>query len=149
MSQPSKDIIGMNFNCDSPWHMTWTNTYRESVKTILDVKLIHDLDWSHDSFDKQKYKKWTVTKKTLLFEYNIINSFQILNNRPQEVSSINNNQRQASLKIEETVVEDARFPEHGAKEIIIKDGTVTQISGGQYNGFIQVFTHASVIWIDL
>ena len=74
----------------------------------------------------------------MILEYNIINSFQILNNRPQEVSSINNNQRQASVKIEETVVEDARIPEHGAKEIIIKDGTVTQISGGQYNGFIQV-----------
>ena len=74
----------------------------------------------------------------MILEYNIINSFQILNNRPQEVSSINNNQRQASVKIEETVVEDARFPEQGAKEIIIKDGTVTQISGGQYNGFIQV-----------
>ena len=83
--------------------------------------------------------------KNLLLEYNIINSFQILNNRPQEVSSINNNQRQASVKIEETVVEDARFPEHGAKEIIIKDGTVTKISGGQYNGFIQVFFQSSVI----
>ena len=57
----------------------------------------------------------------MILEYNIINSFQILNNRPQEVSSINNNQHQASVKIEETVVEDARFPEHGAKEIIIKD----------------------------
>ena len=82
--------------------------------------------------------------KNLLFEQKIINSLQIPNNQPQEVSSINiNNQRQASVKIEETVVEDARFPEQGAKEIIIKDGTVTQISGGQYNGFIQVVTGIS------
>ena len=77
----------------------------------------------------------------MILEYNIINSFQILNNRPLEVSSINNNQHQASVKIEETVVEDARFPEQGAKEIIIKDNTVTQISGGHYNGFIQVVSY--------
>ena len=79
----------------------------------------------------------------MILEYNIINSFQILNNRPQEVSSINNNQHQASVKIEESVTEDARFPEKVAKELIIKDDTVTRISGGQYNGFIQVFIYTS------
>ena len=57
--------------------------------------------------------------------------FQILNPLP-----ISNNQ-QPSVFLEETVIEDARFPEQAAQELIIKDGTVTTISGGQYNGFIQ------------
>ena len=48
-----------------------------------------------------------------------------------------NNQHQPSIVLEETVLEDATFPEQGAQELIIKDGTVTHISGGQYNGFIQ------------
>ena len=57
--------------------------------------------------------------------------FQILNPLP-----ISNNQ-QPSVILEKTVIEDARFPEQAAQELIIKDGTVTTISGGQYNGFIQ------------
>ena len=70
-------------------------------------------------------------------EWNIIILCQVLNNRQQEILS-RNNEDQTYVKIEESVIEDARFPEKVAKELVIKDGTVTQISGGQYNGFIQV-----------
>ena len=34
-------------------------------------------------------------------------------------------------------MEDATHPEVVAQEIIVKDGTVTHIGGGQYNGFLQ------------
>ena len=61
-----------------------------------------------------------------------MDEFQILHN------PINNkNQQQPSLVVEETVIEDATFPEQAVQELIIKDGTVTHIGGGQYNGFIQ------------
>ena len=63
-----------------------------------------------------------------------INQFQILNN-PLLIG--NKNQHQSSVIIEETVEEDATFPQQAFQEVIIKDGTVTHIGGGQYNGFIQ------------
>ena len=39
--------------------------------------------------------------------------------------------------VEETVIEDLSVPEIIAQEIIIKDGTITHIGAGPYNGFIQ------------
>ena len=59
--------------------------------------------------------------------------FQIL----ESPLSIRNKQHQPYIVLEETVLEDATFPEQVAQELIIKDGTVTHIGGGQYNGFIQ------------
>ena len=50
---------------------------------------------------------------------------------------IRNNQHKPYIALEETVLEDVTFPEQAAQELIIKDGTVTHIGGGQYNGFIQ------------
>ena len=41
-------------------------------------------------------------------------------------------------EIEETIEEDAIFPEQVAQEVVIKDDTVTHIGAGPYNGFIQV-----------
>ena len=49
----------------------------------------------------------------------------------------NKNQHQQSVIVEETVIEDATFQQQAVQEMIIKDGTVTHIGGGQYNGFIQ------------
>ena len=63
-----------------------------------------------------------------------INQFQILNN-PLLIG--NKNQNQPSAILEETVIEDTTFPQQAVQEMIIKDGTVTHISGGQYNGFIE------------
>ena len=63
-----------------------------------------------------------------------MNQFQILNN-PLLIG--NKNQHQSSVIIEESVEEDATFPQQAFQEVIIKDGTVTHIGGGQYNGFIQ------------
>ena len=63
-----------------------------------------------------------------------MNQFQILNN-PLLIG--NKNQHQSSVIIEERVIEDATFPQQAVQELIIKDGTVTHIGGGQYNGFIQ------------
>ena len=39
--------------------------------------------------------------------------------------------------IEETIIEDATVPEIIGQEIIIKDGTITHIGAGPYNGFLQ------------
>ena len=39
--------------------------------------------------------------------------------------------------IEEVIIEDASVPEIIAQEVIIKDGTITHIGAGPYNGFIQ------------
>ena len=39
--------------------------------------------------------------------------------------------------VQETIIEDSTFPEQAVHEIIIKDGTVTHIGGGHYNGYIQ------------
>ena len=61
-----------------------------------------------------------------------MDEFQILHN---PIS--NKIQRQPSFVTEETVIEDATFPELPVQELIIKDGTVTHIGGGLYNGFIQ------------
>ena len=61
-----------------------------------------------------------------------MDEFQILHN---PIS--NKNQRQPSLVVEETAIEDGTFPELPVQELIVKDGTVTHIGGGQYNGFIQ------------
>ena len=61
-----------------------------------------------------------------------MDEFQILHN---PIS--NKIQRQPSFVTEETVIEDATFPQQVVQEMIIKDGTVTHIGGGQYNGFIQ------------
>ena len=63
-----------------------------------------------------------------------INQFQILKN-PLLIGNIDQNK--SSVIIEETVTEDATFPQQAVQELIIKDGTVTHIGGGQYNGFIQ------------
>ena len=49
----------------------------------------------------------------------------------------NKNKHQPSVIVEETVIEDATFQQQAVREMIIKDGTVTHIGGGQYNGFIQ------------
>ena len=49
----------------------------------------------------------------------------------------NKNKHQPSVIVEETVIEDATFQQQAVQEMIIKDGTVTHIGGGQYNGFIQ------------
>ena len=75
----------------------------------------------------------------LLFRKYLINLFQILNNQLQQVINNNNtnNQRQPSVVIEETVLEDAIFPEQVAQEITIKDDTVTHIGAGPYNGYLQ------------
>ena len=70
----------------------------------------------------------------LLLRMFFINQFQILND-PLLIG--NKHQHQSSVVIEETVVEDATFPQQAFQEVIIKDGTVTHIGGGQYNGFIQ------------
>ena len=63
-----------------------------------------------------------------------IHLFQIMNN-PLLIG--NKNQHQPSVIVEETVIEDATFQQQAVREMIIKDGTVTHIGGGQYNGFIQ------------
>ena len=63
-----------------------------------------------------------------------INQFQILNN-PLLIG--NKNKNQPSVIVEETVIEDATFQQQAVQEMIIKDGTVTHIGGGQYNGFIE------------
>ena len=39
--------------------------------------------------------------------------------------------------VEEVIIEDASVPEIIAQEVIIKDGTITHIGAGPYNGFIQ------------
>ena len=39
--------------------------------------------------------------------------------------------------VEETVIEDLSVPEIIAQEVIIKDGSITTIGAGPYNGFIQ------------
>ena len=63
-----------------------------------------------------------------------INQFQILKS---PLLTGNKNQNQPSVIVEETVTEDATFQQQAVREMIIKDGTVTHIGGGQYNGFIQ------------
>ena len=63
--------------------------------------------------------------------------YQVPKHQLQQMMGKNNKKDQASVVVEETVKEDARFPEQVAKEIIIRDGTLTHISAGQYNGFIQ------------
>ena len=45
--------------------------------------------------------------------------------------------RQPKVVVEETVTEDATFPEQVGQAITIKDGTVAHIGAGPYNGFIQ------------
>ena len=62
---------------------------------------------------------------------------KVLNNQLQRLVKNNKNQRQPSVVVEETVVEDATFPEQVAQEITIKDDTATHIGAGPYNGFIQ------------
>ena len=62
---------------------------------------------------------------------------KVLNNKLQRLVKNKNNQRQPSVVVEETVIEDATFPEQVAQEITIKDGTVTHIGAGPYNGFMQ------------
>ena len=71
------------------------------------------------------------------FLFFIIHLFQVPKHQLQQMIGNNNKKGQASVVVEETVKEDARFPEQVAKEIIIRDGTLTHISAGQYNGFIQ------------
>ena len=63
--------------------------------------------------------------------------FQVLNNQLQQVINNTSNQRQPSVVIEETIIEDSTFPEQVAQELIIKDDTVTHIGAGPYNGFMQ------------
>ena len=81
----------------------------------------------------------------LAFIEKVLHKFiQILNKQVQQVVNNNNNQHQPSVVIEETVTEDATFPEQVAQEIIIKDDSVTHISAGSYNGFIQVYGHQAL-----
>ena len=49
--------------------------------------------------------------------------------------------RQPKVVVEETVTEDATFPEQVGQAITIKDGTVAHIGAGPYNGFIQGSCH--------
>ena len=64
--------------------------------------------------------------------------FQTLFSKLQQVISNDKSIRQPSVIIEETIEEDAIFPEQVAQEVVIKDDTVTHIGAGPYNGFIQV-----------
>lgn len=56
---------------------------------------------------------------------------------PIQISQNTNSQRPPKLVIEETVLEDATFPELVGQEIVIKGDTVTHIGGGPYDGFLQ------------
>ena len=82
-------------------------------------------------------KDWRSVVSKLKNCKSFVNLFQVLNNQLQQVLNKNNNQRQPSVVIEETIMEDATFPEQVAQEITIKDGTVTHIGAGPYNGFVQ------------
>merc|ERR1719410_2788689 len=58
----------------------------------------------------------------------------------EDIMALKNNLEEAlpPLKIvEETVIEDLSVPEIIAQEVIIKDGSITTIGAGPYNGFIQ------------
>ena len=69
-------------------------------------------------------------RKVERIELFFTNLFQVLNSQFKK-------QNQPSVVVEETVIEDATFPEQVAQEITIKDGTVTHIGAGPYNGFMQ------------
>ena len=99
--------------------------FAKHVASILKFFRIHPFDMFHRS-----YLLTYIVAHDNAFLY----QFQILNN-PSKIRY--DNIRQPSLVVQETITEDSTFPEQAVHEIIIKDGTVTHIGGGQYNGYIQ------------